>query len=107
MNKNFRSQIMDNAHTLYRSGIFKTWSSALRGSWSRFKLVTQLMKGETEFAFIKATGEVREAVGTLNEDLFTYEYKTEEARFLAHVVNFWDLQKNSWRSVRIDRLINA
>lgn len=103
--RNFRSNTFDNAWTMFKEGTFKTFASALKGAWDRYRLVKSLTEGETKFSFIKATGEVRNAVGTLNDNLFTYVRKTERDYFLAKVVRYWDLEKDAFRSVRIDRLI--
>jgi hypothetical protein len=102
----FRSETFDNAWTMFRDGTFSTFGESLKGAWDRYRLVRELKKGEARFSFVKATGEVRNAVGTLNESLFTYERKTDKDYFLAKVVKYWDLEKESFRAVRIDRLVN-
>ena len=101
---NFFRSVRD-SKTLER--IFKNASEALQASWNRTKLLKKLLAGKVEFTFKKANGEIRKAIGTLNNQFFNYS-PTSNSRKKENplVIKYWDLEKNAFRSFRIDRLIS-
>lgn len=100
-----RSSILRNAHEIRRT-LNCTFGEAQKLAWRSFRLKAQLRAGATSFSFQKESGEVRLAIGTLNGELFAYIPKGGGATESALVVRYFDLEKQSFRSVRIDRLIS-
>jgi WYL_2, Sm-like SH3 beta-barrel fold len=104
-----RSEVMRLAHSFKATG--KTWSESLRQAWAMCKataLKETLKQGVVSFSFVKQDGTIRRAVGTMNETLFTYVYKTDrhiqkELSYTGTVV-FWDLESSDWRCCRVDRI---
>ncbi len=95
--------IMKNAWGILKMGAAQSFSKALKLAWKKFKLQIQLMTGQVSFTFIKADMSVREAVGTTDGRLFGYVAPVR--RFLnAACVAYFDLDKDAWRMLRIDRL---
>lgn len=106
-----RSQILKNAHLIKNTeGI--SFGEAQARAWKEAKgnaLSHVLKMGVVEFSFIKADGTLRNALGTMNLDLFTPLFKTDrhsqkEITFNGTVV-FWDLEVKEWRSTRVDRIV--
>jgi len=98
---------MTNAWSFFKKGIFKTFSEALKAAWAKWNVVTKLLDGRVSFTFRKANGEIREAIGTTNGQLFDYaatgnNYRKE----LPDVIPYFDLEKDSWRAFRIERLMS-
>ena len=104
--ESLRSVIFRNAWAMFRGGVFKSFRAALSAAWSRFKLVRSLRKGLAYFSFSKATGEIREAIGTLAGNNFDYQYKGAKRTNKPELVKYWDVQKRAFRSCRIDLLIS-
>jgi hypothetical protein len=66
------------------------------------ELRSKLRRGEVRFSFEKKDGSIREAVGTLKESLIPAEHLPKGEREPSPlVVNFYDLEKSSWRSMWI------
>ncbi len=101
----FRSEIMSAAWDMIKRGVFSTLSQALTAAWKRYKLTTKLRAGVAYFSFVKATGELRQAIGTLRNGNFNYTPKTNMTETNFSIIKYFDLEKRAFRSVRIDRLI--
>lgn len=55
------------------------------------------------FSYIKKDGSMRNAIGTLNEKLIPEEFKPKDASSNnGKNLKYFDLEKNSWRSLKID-----
>lgn len=62
------SQIMKQAHRFFKiTG--QSFAECLKKAWSNAKLVLRMKMQITHFYFKKVSGEIREAWGTLQEDL--------------------------------------
>ena len=103
--KSYKSEIMTAAWSMLKKGLFTSISGALKAAWNRYKLVSKLRNGIAYFSFAKATGELREAIGTLRNGNFSYEAKTDNKETNLSIIKYYDLEKRAFRSVRIDRLI--
>ena len=102
-----RVTVMSTAWAMLKEGLFSTISEALKAAWKRIKLIKSLKSGVAYFAYAKATGELREAIGTLRSGNFSYEAKTDGKYSKVHVVKYFDLQAKAFRSCRVDRLITV
>lgn len=71
---------------------------------TRAKSAKQLAKALTSnatftFSFVKKNGDLRQAVGTTRTTLIPKELRGKKSTPTANSVNFFDLNKNEWRSV--------
>ncbi len=103
-----KSSLFKMAHTMLRKGEVCNFSHALRKAWQVMKLRAQMMVGNVKFAYRKATGEVRKAVGTLFNINYTpapqSPSKPRRER-PADIVCYFDVEKNSFRSFAAASLI--
>jgi len=99
------SKIMSMAWKMFRTGIFKTFGSALSASWKRFKLTQKLRAGIAYFSFTKSDGTIRAAIGSNREGNHDYEYKGTGKIENPLQIKYFDLEKRSFRSLNITRLI--
>jgi hypothetical protein len=66
----------------------------------------KLRQGPTKFTFVKKTGELRFALGTLNLNIIPTGSQPKGVRPASpKVIAFFDLEKIAWRSVSVDSLI--
>lgn len=102
-----KRNIMLSAWELVKSlGI--TISEALVKSWAAYKLRVELLKGETRFVFRKVNGELREALGTLNTELFNYTPSANNNRKRNYgAMPYFDLEKGFFRSFKIESLVTT
>lgn len=68
-------------------------------------LLQKLQEGAVKFAFRKQDGTIREALGTLNTELFHYEFKTNGKVSNPDIIKYWDLEKESWRCFHVEDLV--
>lgn len=101
------SEIMSTAWAMFKSELFESFGLALKASWSKYKLVQSLKNGIARFSYIKSDGSTREAIGTLRNGNFHYKPKGSTKKENSHVVKYFDVVANGFRSLRIDRLIAA
>ena len=96
--------VMTTAWDYLKQGIFTSISEALKAAWKAIKIKLALAQGIVEFQFVKANGEIRDARGTTSNEYFEYtpcggrEPKSD-------VIVYYDIDKGSFRSFRIERLI--
>jgi hypothetical protein len=76
------------------------------GSGGREWLQGLLKEGNVIVTFTKSTGEERKMKCTLKEGVVPlYEKKTDRAKAKNdEVLSVWDLDKNEWRSFRLDSI---
>lgn len=103
--KSFRSRIFSTAWKFLRKGLFTSFGEALRAAWSRYKVIKNLKAGATKLLYRKANGLLRSAMGTLKAEVLAFYPKAPE-NSNPDVVRYWDLEKQAWRSFRIERLIS-
>ena len=65
-----------------------------------FELKAKMREGEVKFKYTKKNGEIREALGTLNSDVYGKENEPENQ------IRYYDLNSKGWRSFIIDNLIS-
>lgn len=64
-----------------------------------------LLEGPCKVVFEKADGSVREMLCTINKEYINYE-TAGVSKPNPNVITVWDIDKQSWRSFRIDKLIS-
>ena len=94
-----KTELFKRAWTLFRNS-FGTFSECLIQAWKVLKLKLRMKESIIRFEFKKTNGEIREAFGTLIQNISkgksTPNYKT---------LPFFDTIKNQVRSFKIDNLI--
>lgn len=84
-----------------------TLSQALRTAWANFKLKAAMLVGEARFAFKKADGTIREALGTLVREAISYTPNGNGRPSPESVQRFWDVEKQAYRSFRKASLLRV
>lgn len=102
-----RSEVLSMAWAIRRQNPAFTWGSCQIAAWKVARLRVALRAGVASFTFQKTDGEVREAKGTLNADLFQYERKGTDRAEIVTVIKYYDLDKNAWRSFRAERILTV
>jgi len=73
--------------------------------------VSQLKKGKGRITFMKMDGTERVMECTLQQDLLPDQMDVEEyiseRRANDEVLAVWDLEKDAWRSFRLDRVVTV
>ncbi len=100
-----QSKVMTTAHQIKE--IYKTWPEALKMAWQIEKFKKELLKGDVNFKFLKKSGEERAARGTTKRDSFNYDFKGSKKKTNPHIIKYFDLDKNNFRSFDIRRIITA
>lgn len=94
-----KSQLMKSAWAIRQN--FKTFAEALVQSWKAYKLKAKMKTNNVAFQFRKVSGEIRNAVGTLN---ISYEAKGGSTKNYG-VINYYDCESLGWRSFKIENLV--
>lgn len=81
-----------------------TMSEAMRASWLHYKVKSAMHKGIVRFYFQKVDGTVREAYGTLKNDLCP-ETKGTGRKSGAMIQTYYDTKRQGWRSFKVANLI--
>lgn len=69
-------------------------------------LLERMRRGVVTFAYKKeSTEEVRIARGTLDGTLFDYEFKTGGHRPRPGLVTYWDMDRQGWRSLKEENIL--
>lgn len=79
-------------------------SEAMKLAWANAKLKAAMRKGVVRFKFVKVDGSIRDAVGTLAEDIVPQTGMGGRKRN-SGVTVYFDLTRQSWRSFRKENLI--
>ena len=84
-------------------------SYGLKLAWKNFRLQGALRKKVTEFTYMKLSGEVRKAVGTLNGEYVPGGLTVGGTgrKINDGVLCYYDMVKNGWRSFRKANLISV
>jgi hypothetical protein len=103
MKKSIRSAVATLANHLYYSTTLNQ-SQAWKKAWAVVKLKKAMSEKEAvEFAFTKVSGEERRAVGTLHPSIVPATKGTGKQK-PSHIVTYFDLDRNAWRSFRADSI---
>lgn len=79
-------------------------SEAMKKAWMNFKLVARMAKGIVKFYFQKVNGEIREAFGTLAQNLIPATAGCDR-RSNPTVQTYFDTEKGDWRCFKIANLV--
>ena len=103
MNTNVLSNIMKLAWQFVKRNGFNM-SLALKVSWLNYKVKTAMKKGIVKFYFQKIDGSIREAYGTLKEDLLPATQGTGR-NASPSVQTYFDTEKGEWRCFKVANLL--
>ena len=85
----------------------EAFAECLHKVWQVFKLKLKMHAGIVQFFYLKSsTGELRQAFGTLKEDLCP-ETKGADRKPNKHLVTYYDTVAEDWRSFRMFNLVKV
>lgn len=98
------SKVMRRAWQIARS-TGKAFAVALSKSWQLYRLAKQMRVGIVKFAYEKADGTLRKALGTLKEvaTLVKGTGRPDDGR----TVRYYDVEADGWRSFKVENFITA
>ena len=99
--RNFRSTVFNYAWSIVKS-TGKSFSVALIKAWQVFRLKRDMANGKVKFAFEKADGSLRYAIGTL-QNVSDIIKGTGRENFKS--VPYFDIEANGFRSFKVESLI--
>lgn len=76
---------------------------------TRDRLITKLIEGKLNVTFTKKNGEERTMLCTLMSEFLpeTKETEKKDQKVNEEVLAVWDLDKDAWRSFRLDSISNV
>ena len=106
--KENRSKIMRLAWSIVRETRMSI-SYGLKVAWRNFKLQTAMKTEVVKFVYMKVSGGIREARGTLCGQFvpggFSMDYKSKK-KPNEDVLCYFDMDRNAWRSFRKSNLVS-
>lgn len=83
----------------------KAFAVALSKSWQLYRLTKQMRAGIVKFAYEKADGTLRKAIGTLKEvaTLVKGTGRPDDGR----TVRYYDVEADGWRSFKVENFVTA
>lgn len=102
--KNQLKEVMLMAWTFVKRNGF-SMSEAMKCAWANMKLKTAMKQRIVKFYFKKVDGSVREAYGTLKENLIPAT-SGDNRKKNDTVAIYFDTEKQSWRSFKKANLLN-
>lgn len=83
----------------------KAFAVARLKSWQLYRLTKQMRAGIVRFAYEKADGTLRKAIGTLKEvaTLVKGTGRPDDGR----TVKYYDVEADGWRSFKVENFITA
>lgn len=103
-----RKKLFKIAHSIWKKAKATSFGEALRMAWKAIRIYSEMLVGEVHFTFVKANGEVREAIGTLHNIDYTPSPATAgkpRAERPADCICYWDVEKGTFRSFNAYNLI--
>lgn len=82
----------------------KAFAVALSKSWQLYRLTKQMRAGIVRFAYEKADGTLRKALGTLKD---TAALVKGTGRPDGRTVRYYDVEADGWRSFKVENFITA
>lgn len=104
MKRNVLHEIMNLAWSFVRKNGY-SMSEALKCAWANMKLKAAMKQRIVKFYFKKVDGSIREAYGTLKENLIPAT-SGESRKKNDTVAIYFDTEKQSWRSFKKANLLN-
>lgn len=102
--KEFRSKVFAQAWELVKE-TGKMFAVCLAKAWALYRLKKQMAKGVVRFAYEKADGSLRKAIGTLKD--ISYTSKGSGKPGSVKTFPYFDVEASSFRSFRISNLITV
>lgn len=102
MKKQDLSNIMRRAWHIARA-TGKAFAVALSKSWQLYRLTKQMRDGVVRFAYEKADGSLRRAVGTLKDTAALV--KGTGRPDTGQTVKYYDMAADGWRSFKVENFI--
>lgn len=103
-----KSELFKVAHAMVRKAKAANISEALKQAWKVMKVKAAMLVGKVAFAYRKMDGQIRKAVGTLNNINYTPKTpangKPRGAR-PADVICYFDIEAKGFRSFCANNLI--
>ena len=104
--KSKSSRAMIWAHIYKKNAPMISWADCMRYAWMLVRFRQMLQNGFVTFSFIKKDGTHRIATGTLYPHLIPVDKfpksSGDQRTPNFSVINYFDLDKQDWRSFRID-----
>lgn len=105
MKRNVLHDIMSLAWQFVKRNGF-TMSEALKVAWANMKLKAAMKQRIVKFYFQKVDGSIREAYGTLKDNLIPAIAGTDNRKRNDTVQVFYDTEKQEWRCFKKANLIS-
>lgn len=98
------SKVMRRAWQIARA-TGKAFAVALSKSWQLYRLTKRMRAGIVKFAYEKADGTLRKAIGTLKDTaaLVKGTGRPDDGR----TVKYYDVEADGWRSFKVENFITA
>lgn len=93
-----KTKLFKTAHAI--KAMFRTFAEALVHAWKVIKLAQAMKRNPVVFCYLKVSGEVRKAYGTLNVN-----YVSKSGRENFGMFNYFDIEADGWRSAKVENLI--
>ena len=104
MKRNVLHEIMTLAWQFVKRNGY-TMSEALKAAWANIKLKAAMKQRIVKFYFKKVDGSIREAYGTLKENLIPATSGNDKRAKNETIQVYYDSEKQSWRSFKRANLI--
>ena len=104
MKRNVLHEIMSNAWRIFRvTG--ESFSECLRRAWQVYRLAKAMKSQIVQFFYQKTNGEIRQAFGTMKDEVIHDKVKGTGRRKNEDLFTYWDTEKESFRSFKKFNLI--
>ena len=102
--KNSMREVMKNAHRFFKvTG--ESFSECLKRAWAVYKLSKAMKTKTVQFFYQKVSGEIRQAFGTMRDEVIHDKVKGTGSRKNEDLFTYWDTEKESFRSFKKFNLI--
>ena len=103
--KNSMREVMSTAWRFFRiTG--ESFSECLKRSWVLLKLKIQMKKRTVQFFYQKVNGEIRQAFGTMKDEVIADKIKGNDTRRKNDdLFTYWDCEKEAFRSFKKFNLV--
>ena len=106
MTKLFRSQMRQVMTDAWRYRITgESFSESLKRAWTLLKLKAQMKQRTVQFFYQKVNGEIRQAFGTLKDEVISSIVKGNGRRPSDNLFTYFDTERNEFRSFKKFNLI--
>ena len=98
--KNQMRDVMSDAWRMFRvTG--ESFAECLKKAWMLLKLKIQMKNKKVQFFFMKVSGEIRQAFGTMQDKIIADMMKGGDVRKKnEHLFTYWDCEKQEFRSFK-------